>query len=257
MKVCCLFLTCFPLPNAAVLGIYSNVARMCHEQDIDVYLYVNTEQTDYYTFGNTCYFSYRYLKAKYKYDAVYSDSRPYYGLMNLPLLDLYKSHPEYDNYIFYEDDLLYQGTENLFSMFDYSKDITFQSDRHLGYGWHWYNNCNNYSPADKKTYLPYHGLLNIFVVSSRFMKGYSEFLENTGLRAFFEYSINSYAYYMHSLGKLSTGVLSSESLQANISWKNDITDTGDFCNLVHPVKDLHTLRRFSQYDNHRQKEQCS
>lgn len=234
------------MTNPAVLAIYNKVVKMCNEQNIDVYLYVNKNDTDYYVFDNTCYFSYDYLKAKYNYDIVFDKDLPYQGLMNLPLIDLYTSHPEYDNYIFYEDDILYQGSKNLFTLFNYSSDIVFQSQRMLSLNWYWYVCHNNYSIEDKDTYIPYEGLLNIFSVSNTFLKYYYNFLKTSGLKAFHEYSINSYAYYMYTQGEITMDVL-PPYLTKNISHLNDLVDYGKHYDLVHPIKDLNQLITFSKY----------
>ena len=232
------------MTNPAVLTIYNKVVKMCNECDIDLYLYVNNEDVEYEVFDNTIYFSYDYLKQKYNYNITFLHHKPFHGLMNLPLIDLYRNHNEYDNYIFYEDDVLYQGDKNLFTLFDYSYDMVFQDERQYNVIWYWYLNMNNYYGNIKNEYLPYSGLLNIFAVSNKFLNEYYNFLKETGLMAFHEYSINSFTINRANKNILTYTALPN-SLSKNMEYKSDLLKHGNHYNIVHPIKTLKDLKLYS------------
>ena len=106
--------------------------------DIDIYEYINYEYNgkSYYIDNNTIYFNYDFLIKKTNYNRKninyiwHPTLGKYVGLQFLPLIDMYINHKdEYDFYMFYEDDLLYFGKENLFDKIDFDCDVIFQDKR--------------------------------------------------------------------------------------------------------------------------------
>lgn len=235
MKVCCLFLTCKNSTNKVVMENYSNVARMCAQSNIDLYLYINDENQTYLDLGKTCYFSYSHLNYKFHYKYIFPERHKYYyGLMHLPLMDLYESHPEYDFYLFYEDDVFFFGDYNIFDKIDFNKDVFFQDKRTIDEDWYWYHNYNNYSALDRKFYLPWSGCLHIYGMSNKTLEKYIAFIKKRKLHAHHEYSINSYV--LNNNKPDITISYFPNDVTMNCSWDGNTLDDNCY-DLMHPIKD--------------------
>lgn len=163
-------------------------------------------------------------------------------MMFLILLDCYLKHKdEYKYYMFFEDDLVFNSERNLFDdicdNFIYSKDVydvIFQNQRNKDYYWYWgiYNYLSN---IKTKGYIPYSGLLNIFLMNQKTLEDLLDFI-NKGNWAYHEYLINSYI--MKYKDKYNIGYLSNiykvytdfNRLSHNKNYKE--------YDLVHPIKTL-------------------
>lgn len=140
--------------------------------DIDIFLYEN------YDYGS--------IKTQLNYNHSFVNNC---GLNFLTVIDCYQKH-QYDYYMFFEEDLIYNSTENLFDkIFDSfsNKEVIFQDQRILDYNWYWFTEKN----LSNINYKPYRGLLNIYVLKSNVIEDLLNFIKE-GYWGHHEYLINSF-----------------------------------------------------------------
>ncbi len=242
MKICCLYLTYIKsLCNCNFETLYNNI-QTYNEYTIDLYVYVNDDGLNDIIYNNNyCNFSYNKLQEKLNYIHCFDDKKPLYeGNCQLPLIDLYLNHPEYDKYICYEDDVSYIGKENMFNLFDFNKDILFNNERILENDYYWYNRQDTHNLS----LTPYSGTLNIYMFSKNVIQKIYEFMQN-GNYGFFEYLINSYIMENYKKYNWDIGFIKGKN---DIHWINiDLKYDGQ--DFIHPIKDNYQLNNYKLHNN--------
>lgn len=210
--------------------------NQCKKHYIDLYIYINDENliNNYITdneLNNIKYihFSYSSLRQQFNYNHYWSNgdssTKRNSGMQIFPLLNLYQIHNNYDYYMFIEDDVLINTNDNIFDKITYNFDILFSEPRTINNNWYWINKDNNI----KKTFLPYSGLLNIYIVKNEVLNNFINNVINKGLYAHHEYLFNGYSYYMRYnityLSKL-----------YNVYCKLKLNLNDCYYDIIHPVK---------------------
>lgn len=224
--ICCVFL-CREQKSIAAHNI-NHLQRMIDDSkyDCDLFIYDNVDFDVY--------------RKKFNYNHTFGAS--YEGMMFLILLDGYQKHKdEYKYYMFFEDDLVFNSERNLFDdicdNFIYSKDIydvIFQNQRNKDYYWYW-GIHNHLSNIKTQGYIPYSGLLNIFLMNQKTLEDLLKFI-NDGNWAYHEYLINSYI--MKYKDKYNIGYLSDiYKVYTDFNRLNYDKNYKDYY-LIHPIKTL-------------------
>ena len=200
-------------------------------------------------------FNFKQLREKYNIKHKYIQN--FRGVCHLPLFYLYDLHPEYDYYIFYEDDLLYtnflfENNINPFNNipFEYY-DITFTYNRIFNPNWYWVKNVSYNLP---KEWTPYEGLLNCYIISNKALKDLKEFCCNGKWYGHHELMVNSFFYNQQDKYKID---LIKNHIPCNIHWLDSklyqdlfFKELSEYC-FVHPIKNdkmLNYVKR--KYNNH-------
>jgi len=231
MKISCVYLT--NKDNYKNDLIYKKLNEMCKESNIDLYIYINNENKQYEWNDNICEFNYISIKKKYNYN--YYMGKNYVGCTFLMLIDLLNTKTYYDYYIFYEDDLGWFSSDNLFNKINFNYDIIFKKPI-INNEWYWYDNYNN---LNKDIYKSYAGLLNFYICSKEFLCKLYNFINN-GNYAHFEYLIKAFAY----ANNYNIGYL-DDMIDVELVWLTSNL-SGEYHDMIHPIK---TNDIFYKYKN--------
>lgn len=212
--------------------------------NIDVYEYIENNDYTYNIEDKKIYFNLYFLSKKYKWDHIHDNVgnkiRDKAGLLFLPLIDLYTNFKDkYDMYLFYEDDVSYFGTENLFDIINFNSDVVFQDQRitvdddHWVWWYDWRNNNNvtNDVKIDRNIIkILYHGLLNFYGLKPYVIEKFLNFIKDN--YAFYELLISAFIlndnYSVHYI---------NDYIQSYFSFNNDAPISNKYL-LVHPVKTI-------------------
>lgn len=238
MKIACIILTSNKTKEMYNYN-YSLLSKMSKESkyDIDIFTYYNEESIDYRITNNFIEFSFNYLKTKFNYNHLF-DKEPYIGVSVFPLFDLYMNHKDkYDIYMFYEDDVMFNNSANLFDrIFDTydldSYDIIFQNPRKLDEKWHW-----NKSDIQNCNFIPYRGLLNLYVIKKNLIQDLIDYIGN-GYYGHHEYLINGF---VMTQNKYKIKYISD--IYTIYTTFNKIDRLDKKYDIIHPIKKLDDFKR--------------
>jgi len=232
--ICCVFL-CKEQKFMAAYNI-NHLQRMIDDSkyDCDLFIYDNVDFDIY--------------RKQFNYNYTFGPS--YVGVTFLILLDCYQKHKdEYKYYMFFEDDLIFNSERNLFDdicdNFIYNNDnkdiydVIFQNQRKKNYYWYW-GIHNHLSNIKRQCYIPYSGLLNIYLMNQKTIEDLIKFI-NKGNWAHHEYLINSYI--LKNKDKYNIGYLNN--IYKVYSIANRLIHHKNYkeYDLIHPIK---TLEEYSE-----------
>ena len=154
----------------------------------------------------------------------------------LPILDLYIRKPNYDFYIFYEDDTAYTSKLNMFDKifdtFGFDIDAIFQNRRVNDPNWVWAKRefQNIYQI---KNFIQYSGLLNIYFLSGKIIYDIIKFIDK-GYFAHHENLINSFVLNHYKPERIK---YIEDIFNIKCDWKPfDLSECKDKYDIIHPVK---------------------
>lgn len=207
MKIAICYLTCISNDYDFNFQHLLNHIKGQTKHSVDLYKYINNENIDYEVNDNEITFSYDYITKQFNYSfRLKNGNSPVgdlSGLQIFPLLDLMKKHPEYDYYMFYEDDVLLNTDKNLFDNLDFTNKIILQNERIYNDLWWWYR---GYKLNNVLHYLdPYSGLLNIYLVSKDILIYFIYTILNRGYYGHHELLFNGFVmkFYQNKISYLS------------------------------------------------------
>jgi hypothetical protein len=216
------------------LKLLKDQIKLSSLHNIDVYEYIDND-SEYIIDDHIIYFNYDFLVKKTKYNRaeinyIHPALGKKVGLEFLTFIDMYINHKnEYDFYMFYEDDVSYFGSKNLFDIIDFNCDAIFQDRRFNAKedGWYW-TSCEPYNLNDIN--IIYHGLLNIYGLTGNIINEIINY-----------YSQGNYC---HHEGLISSYVLNNGKYKVNYIndyiksyfdfW--DSVEVNGYYDLIHPIK---------------------
>ena len=242
-NICCLYLTNTKFLKLDNWIIYDIVKNMCLDASIDLFTYIeNKDMIDkvlYHYDIKSCEFTYDSLFNKFKYYNIIKTNKNYIGNTFLTLLDLYTWYSYYDYYIFYEDDLGWFSDDNLFKKIDYNYDLIMEKPKKDDH-WFWLNNYTNIKFNNKYAYC---GLLNLYIVSNKFLKELYNYILTSNKYGHFEYLIKSFAYDNNfNIGYLNDMI----DLELDFNYNNL---SGKYHDLIHPIKNMSILNYYLNLKN--------
>ncbi len=236
MKIACLYFTHKNSQCLFNLETLINHINSYKEHQINIYIYNNNEELNNIIYHNNyCEFSFENLQKKLNYIHKFDDHFTYIGNCQLPLIDLYINHPEYDRFIFYEDDVAYLGNENMFKLFDFNNDIIFSNTRCYNKDWCWYTNTSLHN----LNLPPFSELLNIYSLQPDVIKSIYDFMLH-GKFGHHEYLINSFI-----MANYKSNNWSIAYLEGNNDFKvfyHDLNFTST--QFIHPIKNIKDLENY-------------
>lgn len=166
-----------------------------NSNNYDIYRLLNVNQYSHRKYNNLTYeFTWEDLRKKYNHVDKWF-YKEYMGVCDLPLFYLQENQPDYDYYIFYEDDLYFTGFNKNLNPFEkiYIKDydIIFSYPRKYRESWYW---CSKYAYNLPNGWIPYEGLLNCYIISNKALKDLKEFCCNGEWHGHHELVVNSFFY---------------------------------------------------------------
>ena len=229
-----------------LIQLYKYISA-CKKHNIDLYIYINNESLQNNIVVNnelhnitTIYFSYDDLRNQFNYNHYWSNgessTKRNAGMQIFPLLNLYTTHNNYDYYMFIEDDLLINANNNIFDDITYDFDIMFSAPRKISYEWSWIDKDNNI----KTKYLPYTGLLNIYIVKNEILNNFINDVINKGLYAHHEYLFNGYTHYKNYKISYLSDIY---NIYCKLSL-NEINNNHHY-DIIHPIKTIKIYNIFN------------
>lgn len=160
--------------NEIKIHIFERLKEQISKVDnIDLYIAIdedNEGEIDKLNHDKIIYFSYNDY-SQYKLFRKCVDHRAeitYVGNTIYPFIDFCVSHPQYDNYMFYEDDIIY--TDNICSLFEESEDcdiITPYEITPITMGWWWGLRSYTLTPPFYSLSMCYNCMLNCYIISKK------------------------------------------------------------------------------------------
>lgn len=249
MKVAICYLTNTKKDQAVSEGIKESLENVVvnnpnNVHTYDLYTLINVDKPKKKDNKNTYSFTWDELREKYNHvNRVFY--RDYMGVCHLPLFYLQEKQPDYDYYIFYEDDLYFTGFNfnvNPFEgyiMNDY--DVAFTYGRSYNPEWFWVSKFEYSLPEG---WVGFEGLLNCYVISNQALKDLKEFCCNGKWHGHHELMVNSFfenqkdKYRTTSLNRIykSRIFLDVNDLILYLMKQEDIGNT-----FIHPIKTFDML----------------
>lgn len=225
-------------------NVVKNNSNNKHTYDIFRVINDNNQREDE---DNTYYFTWEQLRKKYNHEnrVFYKD---YMGVCHLPLFYIKEKQPNYDYYIFYEDDLYFTGFDNNINPFDQFPisdfDIIFTYGRSYNPNWFWISKFKHNLPEG---WYGFEGLLNCYIISNKSLEDLQKFCcdgqwyghHELMINAFFENQKNIYR-----VGSLNRTFKSRIFLEANdlviylMKYDENIENT-----FIHPIKNIDMLTK--------------
>ena len=180
MKVAICYLTNTKKDQTISKEIYKNLSKAIkdnpnNENEYDIYVLSNVDKLPKNRDSKTYPFTWDQLREKYNYihKVFYKD---YMGVCHLPLFYLQDNQPDYDYYIFYEDDLYFTGFKDGLNPFDKyvsgGFDMVFAYGRIYNPAWYW---VSQFAYRLPEGWYGFEGLLNCYIISNKALKDLKEF----------------------------------------------------------------------------------
>jgi len=260
MNIGICFLTTDKKNNNQIVNYIKTKLSECINNDInsnkkyELYTLLETDKNNLID-NHTISFKFDELKKKYNVD--FFMFKEFMGICHLPLFYFYDLHPEYDYYIFYEDDLLYtnflfENNINPFNIISFENyDMMFMYNRINNPEWFWQLNCEYNIP---KKWTPYEGLLNCYIISNKTLKELKDFCANSKWYGHHELLINSF--FLNQQDKYKIGTI-NKYIPCYINWQEAtlyqelfFKELSEYC-FVHPIKNDKMLNYVkSKYNNY-------
>ena len=241
MKIAVVFLSTDP--NHFNLSKLKEQASASSKHTIDIYTYTSGKDIQYSETNKFVRFDYKYLANKIGYKRsepilYHASMGKNVGLEFLPLIDMYMNHKdEYDFYMFYEYDVSYFGSTNLFDTIDFNCDALFPYKRHANdQNWCW-TSIEKYRLNDMPVI--YHGLLSVYALRGNVIHELIDYFRQGN--------------YCHCEGLISTFVLNNEKYKVNyidnymqsLFYWNKIENVYKHYDIIHPVKTINDYNSFN------------